>query len=145
MPVSVGIFTAQMLQDAHLTDIGAQRKQSTPTDAADAEIGQNALATLRVSNQQSAGASDRNDSAHQGEWERRSGPRPGCDPVAITPILEHAAPELLALVADDVFRGGTGGVNGTFEEVRHRYGWGRLAVGPQNAVTGQVIACRHPQ
>ena len=94
----VGIFTAQMLQDAHLTDIGAQRKQSTPTDAADAEIGQNALATLRVSNQQSAGASDRNDSAHQGEWERRSGPRPGCDPVAITPILEHAAPELLAVV-----------------------------------------------
>ena len=77
MPVLVGIFTAQMLQDAHLTDIGAQRKQSTPTDAADAEIGQNALATLRVSNQQSAGASDRNDSAHQGEWERHSGPRPG--------------------------------------------------------------------
>jgi hypothetical protein len=37
MPVLVGIFTAQMLQDAHLTDIGAQRKQSTPTDAADAE------------------------------------------------------------------------------------------------------------
>jgi hypothetical protein len=28
---------AQILQDAHLTDIGAQRKQSTPTDAADAE------------------------------------------------------------------------------------------------------------
>ena len=73
------------------------------------------------------------------------GAEAGCDPVAITPILEHAAPELLALVADDVFRGGTGGVNGTFEEVRHRYGWGRLAVGPQNAVTGQVIACRHPQ
>ena len=65
-----------MLQDAHLTDIGAQRKQSTPTDAADAEIGQNALATPRVSNQQSAGASDRNDSAHQGEWERHSGRRP---------------------------------------------------------------------
>ena len=42
MPVSVGIFTAQMLQDAHLTDIGAQRKQSTPTGAADAEICRNA-------------------------------------------------------------------------------------------------------
>ena len=65
-----------MLQDAHLTDIGAQRKQSTPTDAADAEIGRNALATPRVSNQQSAGAYDRNDSAHEGEWERHSGPRP---------------------------------------------------------------------
>jgi hypothetical protein len=30
MPVKVAIFTAQMLQDANLTDIGAQRKQSTP-------------------------------------------------------------------------------------------------------------------
>ena len=40
-----------------------------------------------------------------------------CDPLAITPILEHAAPELLALVADDIFRSGTGGVNGVFEEV----------------------------
>jgi len=38
MPVSVGIFTAQMLQNSHLTDIGAQRKQSTLTGAADAEI-----------------------------------------------------------------------------------------------------------
>jgi hypothetical protein len=65
-----------MLQDAHLTDIGAQRKQSTPTDAADAERGQNALTMLLVSNQQSAGASDHNDSAHQGEWGCRSGPRP---------------------------------------------------------------------
>jgi len=48
----------------------------------------------------------------------------GCDPVVITPILEHAAPELLALVADDIFRSGTGGVNGVFEEVRNRYGGG---------------------
>ena len=31
----------------------------------------------------------------------------GCDSLTITPILEHAAPELLALVTDDVFRGGT--------------------------------------
>ena len=72
----VGIFTAQMLQDAHLTDIGAQRKQSTPADAADAEIGQNALATPRVSNQQSAGAADHYDSVLEGEWGRHSGRRP---------------------------------------------------------------------
>ncbi len=45
------------------------------------------------------------------------GAEAGCDPLAIAPILEHAAPELLALVADDVFRGDTGGVNGAFEEV----------------------------
>ena len=32
------------------------------------------------------------------------GAEAGCDPLAITPILEHAAPELLALVADYVFR-----------------------------------------
>jgi hypothetical protein len=38
MPVSVGIFTAQVLQDVHLTGIKAQRKQSTPTGAVDVEI-----------------------------------------------------------------------------------------------------------
>jgi len=58
MSVSVGIITAQMLQDAHLTDIGAQRTQSTPTGAADAENCRNTLDTPRVSNQRSAGASD---------------------------------------------------------------------------------------
>jgi len=42
MSVSVGIITAQVLQDAHLTDIGAQGKQSTPSGAADPEISQNA-------------------------------------------------------------------------------------------------------
>ena len=46
-----------------------------------------------------------------------NGAEAGCDPVAIAPILEHAAPELLAFIADDVFRGDTGGVNGAFEEV----------------------------
>jgi hypothetical protein len=30
MPVKVANFTAQMLQDSNLTDIGAQQKQSTP-------------------------------------------------------------------------------------------------------------------
>jgi len=75
MPMLVGIFTAQMLQDACLTDIGAQRKQSTPTGAADAQIYRNAWATPHVSKQRSAGASDPNDSSHQGECERRSGRR----------------------------------------------------------------------
>jgi len=76
MPVLVGIFTAQMLHDVHLADIGAQRKQSTPTGAADAEICRNALATPQVSNQRSADATDPNDSAPQGECERHSGRRP---------------------------------------------------------------------
>jgi len=43
----------------------------------------------------------------------------GFDPIAVTRILEHATPELLALVADDVFRGGTGGLDRSFEEVRN--------------------------
>jgi len=73
--VLLGIFTAQMLRDAHLTDIGAQGKQSTPSGAVDTEIGQNALATPRVSNQRSAGASDPYDNAHQGEWECHGGLR----------------------------------------------------------------------
>ena len=51
-----------------------------------------------------------------------NGAEAGCDPLAITPILERAAPELLAFVADDEFRGGVGGANGAFEEARHRYG-----------------------
>ena len=43
------------------------------------------------------------------------GAEAGCDPVAITPILEHVAPELLALVTDDVFRSSTC-LYSTFEE-----------------------------
>jgi len=34
MSLSVGIFTAQVLQEAHLMGIGAQRNQSTPIGAA---------------------------------------------------------------------------------------------------------------
>ncbi len=48
-----------------------------------------------------------------------NGAEAGFDPTAVTPILEHATPELLALVANDVFRGGTGGLDRTFEEVRN--------------------------
>ena len=75
MPVLVGIFTAQTLQDDHFTDIGAQRKQSTPTGAADAEIYRSAWATPPVSMQRPADASDPNDNAHQGEGARHSCPR----------------------------------------------------------------------
>ena len=76
MSVSVGIFTAQMLQDSHLRGIGAQGKQSTPSGAVDAESCLNALFTPRVSKQRSAGASGSDDGAHQGECERHSGRRP---------------------------------------------------------------------
>jgi len=75
MSVSVGIITAQMFQDAHLTDIGAQGKQSTPSGAADAEMCQNAWATPRVSKQRSAGVYDPYDSAQQGEWVPHCGRR----------------------------------------------------------------------
>ncbi len=108
MPELVGIFTAQTLQDDHFTDIGAQRKQSTPTGAADAEIYRSAWATPPVSMQRSAGTSDPNDSAHQGEYERHSGRRPAraemrmvhCAPisraarieVAHTPATNHDRP-----------------------------------------------------
>ena len=72
----------------------------------------------------------------------------GCDPVVITPILEHAAPELLALVADDVFRGDTGGVNGASEEVRNRYGCGSVPEGfnaiNRATVCIQAIICKSP-
>jgi len=112
-----------MLHDAHLTDIRAQRKKSTCP---------NARPTRRVSKQRSADASEPNDSAHQGEWECHTGLQParaamrmahyaaispavheaGCDPLAITPILVYAAPELLARVKGDVFGVGTCVVDG---------------------------------
>ena len=44
----------------------------------------------------------------------------GLDPIAITPILEHAAPELLALIADKVFWRRAGVDDGAIEEVRNR-------------------------
>lgn len=45
-----------------------------------------------------------------------NGAKAGRDSLAITPILEHVAPELLTLVADDVFRCSTC-LYSTFEEV----------------------------
>jgi len=42
-----------------------------------------------------------------------------CDPLAITPFLEHDAPELLALVTGDIFRGSIGGMSDAFEELRN--------------------------
>ena len=62
----------QMLQDGHLADIGAKRKQSTPRGAADAESCGNALATPHVLEQRLASASDPDDSALQGELVRHS-------------------------------------------------------------------------
>jgi len=73
MRVPVGIFTAQVFQDAHLSDIGAQSKQSTPTGVAYVDIGRNALATPRAV--------------------LANGAEAGCDPLAITPGLERIAPE----------------------------------------------------
>jgi hypothetical protein len=40
-----------------------------------------------------------------------------CDTLAITPILEHAAPELLALIADDVFWVDACTTDSSFEEM----------------------------
>jgi len=53
-----------------------------------------------------------------------NGTEPGFDIMPVTPMFERIAPELRALVADDVFWCGTGVVNGAFEEVRNRYGCG---------------------
>ena len=58
-----------------------------------------------------------------------NGTKAGRDPKAITPILEPVAPELLALITDDVFRYSISGLNGTFEKVRNRYGCGIVSEG----------------
>jgi len=50
-----------------------------------------------------------------------NGAEAGRDPRAITPGLKRIAPELLALVADNVFWRGTCVDNGAFEEGLNRY------------------------
>ena len=72
-----------------------------------------------------------------------NGAEPRCDPLVITPILEHTAPELLALVADNIFRGGTGSVNGTFKEVRNRYGCGIVPEGFNAHHASRVVIDDH--
>jgi len=67
------------------------------------------------------------------------GAEAGCDPLAIAPVLEHAAPELLALVGDDIFRSGTGAMNGAFEEARNRYGCGIFPEGFHAYHTSRVL------
>ena len=87
MAVYVSIFIQQILQDRRLTDIEAHQKQSTPTGAADAGIWRNTLATRRVSDQRSAGASDHHHNAHQVEREN-----PGCwQPVHVDMHTVHYA------------------------------------------------------
>lgn len=98
MPVLVGTFTVHTLQDDRLTDIGAQGKQSTLTGTADAEIWRNAWAMPQVSKQRSAGACDPNDSAHQGECERHSGPQP----VRAETRMAHYAAIVCAVRIEDV-------------------------------------------
>jgi len=72
-----------------------------------------------------------------------NGAEAGFDSLAITPILEHAAPELLALVTDDIFRGGTGGMNGAFEEARNRYGCGIVPEGFNAHHASRVVVDDH--
>ena len=61
-----------------------------------------------------------NEPFHQGDAAvLANGTEAGFDPIAVTPFLENATPELWTFVADDVFRGGTGGLDRSFEEVRN--------------------------
>ena len=57
-----------------------------------------------------------------------NGTEAGCDPLAITPILEYAAPELLALVADNVSWCSTCVENGAFEEGLNQYRGGIMPI-----------------
>ena len=54
------------------------------------------------------------------------------DPNVITPGLERVAPELLALVADDVFGRATCVIDGALEEALNRHGCGIV---PESAGT----------
>ena len=49
-----------------------------------------------------------------------NGAKAGCDPLVVTPILEHVAPVLPALVADEIFRVSTRAIHGAFEKTLNR-------------------------
>tara|TARA_R110001599_G_scaffold353733_1_gene595910 strand:- start:4423 stop:4824 length:402 start_codon:yes stop_codon:yes gene_type:complete len=72
-----------------------------------------------------------------------NGGEPSRDSLVITPILEHTASELLALVADNIYRRGTGNVNGTFMEMRYRYGCGIIPEGFNAYHASQVAVDNH--
>ena len=62
-----------------------------------------------------------NEPLHQGNAAvLTNGAKARCDSTAITPILEHGAPKLLALVADDVFWRRAGVDDCAFEEGLNR-------------------------
>ena len=62
-----------------------------------------------------------NEPLHQGNAAMlTNGAEAWCDPLTITPILEHAAPELLVLVEDNVFWRGTGVDDDAFKEGLNR-------------------------
>ena len=69
-----------------------------------------------------------------------------CDPETITPILEQVAPELLALVADDVFGRGIGVIDGAFEEALNRSGRGVVSEDCKAHDTSGIVVDdhRHP-
>jgi len=75
-----------------------------------------------------------------------NGAEAGRDPLAITPGLERIAPELLALVADNVFWRGTCVDNGVFEEGLNRYRGGIISEYRKTHSASRVVVDdhRHP-
>jgi hypothetical protein len=65
-----------------------------------------------------------------------NGAEAGIYPLALTPILEQVAPELLALVGDDIFRLGTCVFHGVLEKRLNRWDVGEFL----NVAT--VMTCR---
>ena len=50
-----------------------------------------------------------------------NGTEPGFDMMSVTPMFERIAPELRALVADEIFRSSTYIVDDVFKKVLNRY------------------------
>jgi hypothetical protein len=57
-----------------------------------------------------------------------NGTEPRFDIMPVTPMLKRIAPELLALIADEVFRCGTGVVDSALKEGLNRYRCGIVPV-----------------
>ena len=66
-----------------------------------------------------------------------------CDPSVIAPVLEPVAPELRALVANDVLGRDTGVDDGTFEEALNRQRRGIVLEGGHTHDTSRIVVDDH--
>ena len=72
-----------------------------------------------------------------------NGTEPGFDMMPVTPMFERIALELLALIADEIFRSNTCVVDGAFKKVLNRYRCRRVLECGNTHDTSRIVIDDH--